>query len=292
MLPLLNLGCGVAVGYASALLFRKKQPSAGRSEEEALKARQTEALAAALACSEEAHKNFPFATVRVPCAHNREFPCDPATTALVLIDMQTDFLEKDGRLGQFYPPEKLASVRRAIPGVQRLLAAARKAGMTVAHSRSHRYGADIRTDLVGVNDAGYELLPECGAREGEIVVDKWTFGAFASTELEQRLRERGVKCILLAGILTNVCILATAVQAVDRLFRVALVEDATAAFSPEWHRMGVALLNEPQTQPGHAQKATGLYFGTYTYVIRKRKEFSAMAKTTNSTHTHTHTHTR
>ena len=81
-------------------------------------------------------------------------------------------------------------------------------------------------------------------------------------------------------------------QAVDRLFRVALVEDATAAFSPEWHRMGVALLNEPQTQPGHAQKATGLYFGTYTYVIRKRKEFSAMAKTTNSTHAHTHTRTR
>ncbi|GHP07498.1 hypothetical protein PPROV_000624000 [Pycnococcus provasolii] len=63
----------------------------------------------------------------------------------------------------------------------------------------------------------------------------------------------------------------TAVQAVDRLFRVALVEDATAAFSPEWHRMGVALLNEPQTQPGHAQKATGLYFGELTTVADVEK---------------------
>ena len=66
-------------------------------------------------------------------------------------------------------------------------------------------------------DQGYELVPRLRALPGEIVVDKWTFGAFASTDLEQQLRQRGVRRILLCGILTNVCVFATAVQACDRL---------------------------------------------------------------------------
>ena len=74
--------------------------------------------------------------------------------------------------------------------------------------------------------------------------------------------------ILLAGILTNVCVFATAVQAVDRFFRVCLVEDAAAAFSPEWHDKAVDLLSGPQCAPGHAAKAVGLYFGEVATVER------------------------
>ena len=55
-----------------------------------------------------------------------------------------------------------------------------------------------------------EMTPSLRARPGEIVVDKWTFGAFASTDLEAQLRARGVRKILLGGILTNVCVFATA----------------------------------------------------------------------------------
>lgn len=105
------------------------------------------------------------------------------------------------------------------------------AGLTIAHSRSHRYGAKVLPELLHPLDETYELHPRLRALPGEIVVDKFTFGAFASTELEERLRERGVTRILLGGVLTNVCVLATAVQAVDRFFRVCLVEDACGAFT-------------------------------------------------------------
>jgi nicotinamidase-related amidase len=70
-----------------------------------------------------------------------------------------------------------------------------------------RFGAQVRRDLVSPLDPTYDLVESCRPIAGEIVVDKWTFGAFASTDLEQQLRKRGVKRILLAGILTNVCIM-------------------------------------------------------------------------------------
>ncbi|CAE7711627.1 rrp41 [Symbiodinium microadriaticum] len=122
---------------------------------------------------------------------------------------------------------------------------------------------------VGTPDEGYELHPRMRAREGEIVVcglvDKWTYGAFASTYLERELRARGVRRILLCGVLTNVCVFATASQAVDRFIPVCLVEDACAAFQTDWHQKALTLINEPQTQPGH-KRGCGLYFGEVTQV--------------------------
>ena len=182
--------------------------------------------------------------------------------ALVLIDMQTDFLSKDGRLGKNYSDPRVKQLAATEAKVATLLAAARRAGMTVAHSRSHRYGADVRRDLcVPTIDPTYDLVDSCRPLPGEIVVDKWTFGAFASTDLETQLRRRGVRRILLAGILTNVCIMATAVQAVDRFFRVCLVEDACGAFDARWHQHAVELINGPQTLKENHHNSVGLYFG-------------------------------
>lgn len=90
---------------------------------------------------------------------------------------------------------------------------------------------------------------------------RFTFGAFASTRLEDELRARGVTRVILAGVLTNVCILATAVQAVDRMFNVCVVEDACGAFSKEWHEKAIALIHEPQVDPQSHHCSTGLYFG-------------------------------
>ena len=220
--------------------------------------------------------------VRIPCTRGdgRTFDISRSDTALVLIDMQVDFLHPSGRLGQHYDASRHEALAQTQEKVGQLLQAARRAGLTIAHSRSHRYGAAVRRDLLegqqpgataideagtpqhfGAVDTGYELLPNLRALPGEIVVDKWTFGAFASTDLEAQLRARGVRKILLGGILTNVCVFATAVQAVDRFFRVCLVEDASGAFSPEWHNKAVDLLSGPQCAPGHAGKAVGLYFG-------------------------------
>jgi len=209
----------------------------------------------------------------VACTGGRDFPVARSDTALVLIDMQADFLNPDGRVGQHYKDTPVAS---GMAGCQRLLAAARAAGMTIAHSRSHRYGATVRDDLVGTADEGYELHPLLRARPGEIVVDKWTFGAFASTPLEDELLARGVERILLCGVLTNVCIFATASQAVDRFFRVCLVEDACAAFDTEWHNMAVRLISEPQTKKGHNGQI-GLYFGEVTTVGKVEQALKPLA---------------
>eukprot|EP00928_Gymnodinium_smaydae_P026505 TRINITY_DN20793_c0_g1_i4.p1 TRINITY_DN20793_c0_g1~~TRINITY_DN20793_c0_g1_i4.p1 ORF type:complete len:514 (+),score=90.93 TRINITY_DN20793_c0_g1_i4:160-1542(+) len=221
----------------------------------------------------DAAKGAKLGDADIECNGDRKFPAARSDTALVLIDMQSDFLEPDGRVGQHYQD---TPVRSGMAGCQRLLAACRAAGMTIAHSRSHRYGANVRDDLVGSDDKGYELHPSLRALPGEIVVDKWTFGAFASTPLEEELRARGVERILLCGVLTNVCVFATASQAVDRFFRVCLVEDACAAFDTEWHDMAIRLISEPQIKKGHNGQI-GLYFGEVTQVAKVEQALTPLA---------------
>eukprot|EP00928_Gymnodinium_smaydae_P026503 TRINITY_DN20793_c0_g1_i2.p1 TRINITY_DN20793_c0_g1~~TRINITY_DN20793_c0_g1_i2.p1 ORF type:complete len:502 (+),score=100.66 TRINITY_DN20793_c0_g1_i2:355-1860(+) len=231
-----------------------------------------ERRAAMKARAVDAAKGAKLGDADIECNGDRKFPAARSDTALVLIDMQSDFLEPDGRVGQHYQD---TPVRSGMAGCQRLLAACRAAGMTIAHSRSHRYGANVRDDLVGSDDKGYELHPSLQALPGEIVVDKWTFGAFASTPLEEELRARGVERILLCGVLSNVCVFATASQAVDRFFRVCLVEDACAAFDTEWHDMAIRLISEPQIKKGHTGQI-GLYFGEVTQVAKVEEAVGPM----------------
>jgi len=269
----------VAVGWCLRDLWAR---TAARREAEEMRLRSEREAAISAKLADDATAD---GDAFVECSHgiDRLFGVRRSDTALVLIDMQADFLHHRGRLGQHYDSSRHKVLANTITKVEKLLTAARRAGLTVAHSRSHRYGAAIRRDLLlgpqagapaidaaanarhpqhfGAVDLGYELLPSLRALPGEIVVDKWTFGAFASTDLEAQLRARGIRKILLAGILTNVCVFATAVQACDRFFRVCLVEDATGAFSPAWHEQAVDLLSGPQCAPGHASKAVGLYFG-------------------------------
>jgi len=212
----------------------------------------------------------------VKCRGERAFPCARSDTALVLIDMQTDFLEPTGRIGVHYANTD-TPIRSGMEGCRRLLVACRAAGMTIAHSRSHRYGSTVRDELVGTSDEGYELHPTLRAQPGEIVVDKWTYGAFASTPLEEELRARGVTRILLCGVLTNVCVFATASQAVDRFFRVCLVEDACAAFRQDWHDAAIKLISEPQLGKGHNAQI-GLYFGEVAKVGDVEAALAPLAK--------------
>jgi len=211
---------------------------------------------------------------QVLCAEGAHFPVSPSDTALVLIDMQTDFLEPTGRVGQFYTD---TPVRSGMDGCERLLNACRAAGLTIAHSRSHRYGAAVQDQLVDAGDVGYELHPRFAAKPGEIVVDKWTFGAFASTDLEKELRDRGVNRIFVAGVLTNVCVMNTAFQGVDRFFRVCIVKDASACFDDSWHDMALKLINEPQRRKGH-NRQLGLYFGEVAEVAEVEKGLAPLIK--------------
>lgn len=227
----------------------------------------------ASARAQEIKKGVPPGEVQVLCDEGAFFPVSRSDTALVLIDMQTDFLEPTGRVGQFYTD---TPVRSGMDGCERLLKACRAAGLTIAHSRSHRYGSEVRDELVGVGDVGYELHPRFAAKPGEIVVDKWTFGAFASTDLEKELRARGVCRIFVVGVLTNVCVMNTAFQGVDRFFRVCVVKDASACFDNNWHDMALKLLNEPQRKKGH-NKELGLYFGEVAEVAEVVKALAPLS---------------
>ena len=91
---------------------------------------------------------------------------------------------------------------------------------------------------------------------------KWTYGAFASTDLERELRARGVERVLLCGCLTNVCVAATAREAVDRYFRVCVVDDACGAVDARLHDAALELMSAPQRATrGHMVDApVGLYF--------------------------------
>lgn len=360
---LLAAAAGVAIGLALREWWLR---AASKREAEAMRAlSEAEALVTA---SLAAGGRDGDTTIECTRGDNRTFGVSQSDTALVLIDMQSDFLHRKGRLGQHYDAGRHATLAKTITQVERLLTAARAAGLTIAHSRSRachtrarararesnnspplrrqqqltplassssppphltprtqftlcslargrtrsapmlsladRYGASIRRDLLegpqagapeveevedaaadgvtpqhfGRVDVGYELLPRLRALPGEIVVDKWTFGAFACTDLERQLRRRGVRKILLCGILTNVCVHATAVQACDRLFRVCLLEDATGAFKSEWHEKALDLISGPQIAPGHAGKAVGLYFGEVSTVANVEAALAAFPR--------------
>lgn len=193
------------------------------------------------------------------------FPFDGLSrdaTALIVIDMQRDFLDPGGYLAAI--GGSLDGVRRAIPGVQRLLAAARGAGMTVIHTRQ-AYRPDL-ADLpphkawrgqwtgggVGTSgplgrvlvrgEPGSEIIAEAAPLPGEIVVDKSANGAFTHTDLDIILRSQGIRHLIVCGITTDCCVHCTIREGNDRGFQCLLVEDACGSGDEEAHRAAVYLM--------------------------------------------------
>lgn len=202
-----SIAAGIAIGWVLHELWGRTKASREAEAMRRLSEREA-AVSAALAKGEVDGD----AVVSCTRGDGRTFGISRSDTALVLIDMQVDFLHPCGRLGQHYDASRHEALGRTQERVLQLLQAARRSGLTIAHSRSHRYGALVRRDLLegqqpgaaaigdaatpqhfGAVDTGYELLPQLRALPGEIVVDKWTFGAFASTDLEAQLRARGVR---------------------------------------------------------------------------------------------------
>ncbi len=179
------------------------------------------------------------------------FPFAPETLALVVIDMQRDFLEPGGfgaSLGN-----DVSHLREIVPTLAGLLRAFRERGLTVIHTReSHapdlsdcppakrlrgeprlRIGdAGPMGRLLVRGEPGTEIVPELAPEPGEIVIDKPGKGAFYATQLSAVLEARGIRQLLVTGVTTEVCVQSTAREANDRGYDVCVVEDATASYVP------------------------------------------------------------
>lgn len=183
-------------------------------------------------------------------------------TALLVIDMQRDFLDPGGYAAT--AGLDVAALRRPIPAIQRLLAAARRAGMLVLHTReghrpdlsdcppaklarSRAAGAEIGSAgplgrLLVRGEAGHDIVEELYPRRGEPVIDKPGYGAFHMTDLDAILDNRGIERLLIAGVTTEVCVHSTLREAVDRGYHCILVGDACASAQPELHWAALAMV--------------------------------------------------
>lgn len=167
---------------------------------------------------------------------------DPASTALLVVDMQNDFCHPDGYYAHNgRPAEPIAAAIEPIAG---LLTAARGAGLTPIFTRIvYTTTADL-ADGHGVRPAawsgsgvrlqagswGAEIVDELKPQPDEPVVDKPAYSAFYETDLEQLLRTRGIRTVLITGTVAYACVLHTAFDAFVRGFDVVLVEDAVSSW--------------------------------------------------------------
>jgi nicotinamidase-related amidase len=191
------------------------------------------------------------------------FPFQPDLCALVVIDMQRDFLEPGGfgaTLGN-----DVSLLRRAVAPIDQLLAAWRSAGLPVIHTREgHRPdlsdlpaakharppGEGPRIGDLGPmgrilvqGEPGHALIPELAPRPGEVVIDKPGKGAFYATDLQAQLDRLGCRQLVVVGVTTEVCVQSTVREANDRGFDCLVLSDCTASYIPAFHDAALRMIS-------------------------------------------------
>ena len=184
-----------------------------------------------------------------------------ARVALVMIDMQRDFLEPGGfgaALGN-----DVARLAPAVEPARRLIAAFREAGLPVIHTReAHRPdlsdcppakrtrgGAKLRIGDPGpmgrilvAGEPGADIVPALAPAPGEIVIDKPGKGAFFETDLQLMLQNCDIENLIVCGVTTEVCVNTTVREANDRGYRCVVLADCCASYFPEFHEVGLKMI--------------------------------------------------
>ena len=186
---------------------------------------------------------------------------DLARTALIIIDMQRDFLEPGG-FGETLGND-VSLLARAVAPCKAVLEAARETGLLVIHTReghrpdlsdapkakierghpSMRIGAPGPMGRVLIRgEPGHDIIPELYPLEGEPVIDKPGKGAFYATDLDALLHNRGIEQLFVCGVTTEVCVNTTVREANDRGYRCIVLADCCASYFPHFHETGLAMI--------------------------------------------------
>ena len=186
---------------------------------------------------------------------------DLARTALVVIDMQRDFLEPGG-FGEVLGND-VSLLARAVEPCRRLLLAARAAGMLVVHTReghrpdlsdAPRAKLERGVPRMRIGDRGpmgrilirgepgHDIVPGLAPIKGEPVVDKPGKGAFYATDLQALLANRGIENLIVCGVTTEVCVHTTVREANDRGYRCVVPGDACASYFPVFHEAALRMI--------------------------------------------------
>ncbi|HET6828617.1 MAG TPA: cysteine hydrolase [Ramlibacter sp.] len=189
------------------------------------------------------------------------YGCELATTALVIIDMQRDFVEPGG-FGESLGND-VRLLRAIIPACQRVLDAWRVAGGMVVHTREahrsdlsdcppakrHRGNPALRIGDEGpmgrilvAGEPGNQIIPELAPRPGERAIDKPGKGAFYATPLHELLQQAGVTHLVFMGVTTEVCVQTSMREANDRGYECLLLEDCTESYFPAFKRSAVEMI--------------------------------------------------
>jgi biuret amidohydrolase len=190
-----------------------------------------------------------------------EYEFIPAKTALVIIDMQRDFLEPAG-FGEMLGND-VSQLRGTIEPNKKLLEAWRAAGLTVIHTREgHRPdlsdlppakkirggGSTTIGDpgpmgrILVRGEAGHDIIPELYPLPTEPIIDKPGKGAFFATDLHAILQNRGIQKLIVTGVTTEVCVNTTVREANDRGYDCLVPEDCVGSYFPEFQEAGLKMI--------------------------------------------------